>query len=83
METEKILFVDETTGEEIEFEVVDELLVDEKKYILVVDEEDEATILKEIEEADDTITYELIEDENEFQRVTLLFMESDEYDIEV
>lgn len=83
METEKILFVDETTGEEIEFEVIDELLVDEKRYILVVDEEDEATILKEISEADDTIEYALVEDENEFQRVTLLFMESDEYDIEV
>lgn len=83
METEKILFVDETTGEEIEFEVIDELLVDEKRYILVVDDEDEATILKEISEADDTIEYALVEDENEFQRVTLLFMESDEYDIEV
>ncbi|MEG0014708.1 MAG: DUF1292 domain-containing protein [Cellulosilyticaceae bacterium] len=83
METEKILFVDETTGEEIEFEVIDELLVDEKRYLLVVDEDDEATILKEISEADDTIEYALVEDENEFQRVTLLFMESDEYDIEV
>ena len=46
-------------------------------------EDDEATILKEMNEEDDAITYALVEDENEFQRVTLLFMESDEYDIEV
>ena len=78
-----ITFFDETTGEEIEFEIVDKLTVDDQQYILVVDEEDEATILKEIEEDDETIKYELIEDENEFQRITLLFMESDEYDIEV
>lgn len=80
---EKINFYDETTGETILFEVVDQAVIDGQKYLLVADEEDEATILKEIVDNGEEITYELVEDDNEFQKAALTLMESDEYDIEI
>ncbi|MHC1747495.1 MAG: DUF1292 domain-containing protein [Cellulosilyticaceae bacterium] len=83
MDNEKIVFFDETTGEEVLFEIVDHLIVDDCKYILVVDEEDVATIMKETEDDETEVTYVLVEDDAEFQKITLLFMESDEYDVEV
>lgn len=80
---EKINFYDETTGETILFEVVDQAVIDGQKYLLVADEEDEATILKEVVDNGEEITYELVEDDNEFQKAALTLMESDEYDIEI
>ena len=80
---DKINFYDELTGETIEFEVIDQATIDGQKYLLVADEEDIATILKEMSEDGDEITYELVEDDEELQKVALTLMESDEYDIEV
>ena len=80
---EKINFYDETTGDTILFEVVDQAVIDGQKYLLVADEEDEATILKEEVDNGEEITYELVEDDNEFQKAALTLMESDEYDIEI
>ncbi|MDA3732404.1 DUF1292 domain-containing protein [Niameybacter massiliensis] len=80
---EKIEFFDELTGETILFELVDYAVIDGHKYLLVADEEDNATILKEIIDDGDEITYELVEDDNEFQKAALTLMESDEYDIEI
>lgn len=80
---EKILFWDEEANEEILFEIVDQLTIEDEKYILVEDEEEVATILKEVKQEDETITYALIENDEEFQKITLLFMESDEYDVEI
>lgn len=82
-EIEKIRFVDEETNEEIWFEVVDEVILDEIKYILVVDEDDISTILKQVNEADDEVEYRLVEDEDEFKKVATEFMTSEDYDIEV
>ncbi|MGL4800528.1 MAG: DUF1292 domain-containing protein [Cellulosilyticaceae bacterium] len=79
---ETITFIDEL-GEEITFEVIDQVNLDGIQYLLVADEDDEAIILKAMQDQDDEITYELIEDENEFKQVALHFFESDEYDIEV
>ena len=80
---EKINFYDETTGDIILFEVIDQAVIDGQKYLLVADEEDEATILKEIVDDGEEITYQLVEDDNEFQKAALTLMESDEYDIEI
>lgn len=80
---DKILFFDEEIQEEVELEVMDQITVDEVQYILVVDEDDEATILKLVGDDEESLTYELIEDDAEFQKVALLLMESDEYDLEV
>lgn len=80
---EKIEFWDDEMGESILFEVVDQLTLQDQKYILVVDEEEVATILKEIKEDDESLTYVLVENDDEFQKVTLLFMENDAYDVEI
>lgn len=80
---DKINFYDELTSETIQFEVIDQATIDGQKYLLVADEEDIATILKEMSEDGDEITYELVEDDEELQKVALTLMESDEYDIEV
>lgn len=78
-----IKFNDKSSGQEIRFEVVDSFDVEGQRYILVADNEDQAAILKEIEMDDEEITYELIEDDGEFQKVALLFLESDAgYDLE-
>lgn len=72
-----IRFYDEETNERILFEVVDSFDIDGQRYILVADQDDEAAILKEIQMGEEEITYELIEDDNEFQKIALLFLESD------
>ncbi len=80
---EKIIFYDEENNEEILFEIVNSAEIDDNKYLLVVDEDDDATILKEIVGEDEVLVYTLLEDETEFQKVALILMESDEYDIEL
>lgn len=72
-----IKFDDEESGEEIRFEVIDSFDIEGQRYILVADNEDQAAILKEIAMDDEEITYELVEDDNEFQKAALLFLESD------
>lgn len=82
MET-TITFYDEENNEEIIFDVLNAIDIDGQRYVLVADEDDEATILKEIQMDDEEIIYELIEQDEEFQKIALLFMESEgEYSIE-
>lgn len=80
---ERIQFIDEETNETIEFEVVDEIVMDGMKYILVVDEEDISTILKQVNEDGEEVEYSLVEDEDEFKKVATEFMTSEDYDIEI
>ena len=80
---EKIKFLDQETNEEIWFEVVDEIILDNVKYILVVDEDDISTILKQMSEEGEEVEYMLVEDEDEFKKAATEFMASDEYDIEI
>lgn len=82
-EIEKIKFVDETTQEEIWFEVIDEVILENTKYILVVDEDDISTILKQTNEDGEEVEYMLVENEDEFKKAATEFMASDEYDIEI
>ena len=78
-----IQFNDEESGEEIRFEVIDSFDMDGQRYILVADRDDQAAILKETEMNDQEIKYVLIEDDNEFQKVALQFLESDSgYELE-
>ena len=80
---EMITFYDSITNEKILFEVMDSFDMEGQRYLLVADEEDEAAILKEIQMGDDEITYELIDDDAEFQKVALLFIENDSgYELE-
>lgn len=82
-ELQQITFIDEETGEEILFEVIDEITLDETKYILVVDEEDISTILKQISDVNEEVEYALVEDEDEFKKAATEFMTSEDYDIEI
>lgn len=80
---EKISFFDDETEEEILFEVIDEVIIDNIKYILVVDEEDISTILKQVNEVNEELKYALVEDEDEFKKAAVEFMTSEDYDIEL
>ena len=80
---EMITFYDSTTNEKILFEVMDAFDMEGQRYLLVADEDDQAAILKEIQMGDDEMTYELIDDDDEFQKVALSFLESDSgYELE-
>lgn len=72
-----ITFYDNTTNEKIIFEAIDSFDINGQRYLLVADEEDAAVILKEVQMDEEDITYQLIEDDDEFQKVALLFLESD------
>ena len=86
-EMEVITMIDDETGEEIEFVVVDRKGLTGAEYILVVessdidDDEAEAAILKVVNESEEDITYSVIEDDDEFEAAAGLF-ESDDYDVE-
>lgn len=82
-EIEKIKFIDGETKEEVWFEIIDEVMIDQTKYLLVVDEDNISAILKQIDEINEDLEYTLIEDENEFKRVATEFMSNEAYDIEI
>ena len=79
--TEKIIFTDDETGEEVELYVVEETRISGVNYLLVTDSEDEdedgeAYILKDVsDEADTDAIYEMVEDEEELNAVSKVFGE--------
>lgn len=86
---ESIVMTDED-GNDVEFMIIDQILFDGNRYILVVekenadDEEPEATILKELEntEDEDDITYVRVIEE--FDEVVELFSRNNkDYDLEI
>ena len=70
MEENKIISMVDEDGEKIDFELVEIIELDEKKYALLapVGEEDDAFVYK-IEMVDDKEQYIAVEDEKEFERV--------------
>ncbi len=93
MDKESIIKFTLDNNEEVEFQVYDEVIYNNHKYLLVVDvnendeedvEEDvEGIILKQIEEEHEDIVYELIEDEQEYLMVLELLRENtDDYDLD-
>ena len=83
---DKIKFNAPDTGEEIEFFVLEQTTIGGTNYILVTEEEEddgECYILKEVEASDDDVTYEFVEDEDEFASIGKIFSELfDDADIE-
>ncbi|MDD4843348.1 MAG: DUF1292 domain-containing protein [Anaerotignum sp.] len=80
----------EEDGTEVEFSIIDNVACGGERYLLVVetelmdDEETAALILKETSINTDDVTYELVEDEAEFDRVAELFAQKGEdYDVEI
>lgn len=66
------------TDEEITVYVLEETTLNEQKYLLVTEEsqgDTEAFILREIAEDDADATYEIVEDDVEFEAVVKVFEE--------
>ncbi|MGN0135942.1 DUF1292 domain-containing protein [Anaerotignum sp.] len=89
MEFETVTMTDEN-GEEIEFSIIDNVACGGDRYLLVVetelmdDDETDAIILKEVSINTDDVTYELVEDDAEFDRVADLFAQKGEdYTVEI
>ena len=75
---ESITLISPETKEEIDVYVLEETTVNQQKYLLVTEERDgdtEAYILKEIASDDTDVTYEMVEDDVEFEAVVKIFEE--------
>ena len=74
---EKITFIQEETGEETEFFVLEETRLNGTDYILVSDsekEDAEALILKDLSsDGDQEAVYEIVEDDQELEGVLGIF----------
>ncbi|MCI8341728.1 MAG: DUF1292 domain-containing protein [Firmicutes bacterium] len=88
-EYDTIMLTDEE-GTEKEFAVIDALELDGNSYILVVeadvedDEESMAMILKKTSEDNDDVSYELVEDDDEFDKVAEIFQKNgDDYEVKI
>jgi len=88
-EFDTILLTDED-GIETEFMIIDTLEYEGSTYILVLesalidDEDAEAMVLKKVAEDGEEDSYELIEDDEEFDKVADLFAaQGEDYDVEV
>lgn len=89
MEFEVVTMTDEN-GDEIEFSIIDNVACGGERYLLVVetelmdDDETNAVILKEVSINADDVTYELVEDDAEFDRVADLFAQKGEdYEVQM
>lgn len=75
---ESITLISPETKEEIDVYVLEETKVNQQKYLLVTEESDgdtDAYILKEIASDDTDVTYEMVEDDVEFEAVVKIFEE--------
>lgn len=77
-------------GVDVEFSIIDNVACGGERYLLVVeteqmdDDEAEALILKEVSINTDDVTYELVEEDGEFDRVAELFSKNvEDYDVEI
>ena len=78
MEFEVVTMTDED-GAEVEFSIIDNVASGGERYLLVVEtsqmeeEESDAFILKEVSINADDVTYEIVEDDAEFERIRAVF----------
>lgn len=84
---EKIVFTTQD-NEKIEFYVLEQTMINGVNYILVADsiedEEANALILKESANEADEILYDVVDDDNELQAISKVFIEMlDDTDIEL
>lgn len=88
LEFEVVTMTDEN-GDAVEFSIIDNVACGGERYLLVVetelmdDDETDAIILKEVSINMDDVTYELVEDDAEFDRVADLFAQkAEDYTVE-
>ncbi len=82
-----LVLTDEETGEDIELVVIDRVVQGDEHYLLVVEandldnEESAASIVKEIALSDGEFSYEILEDDEEFDKISQLFSDTDDFEI--
>lgn len=82
-ETYETITMTDEDGIETDFVVIDAIEVEKTKYLLVVAAEDvdldepEAAILKEVNSNDEDAYYEFVEDDNEFNKISVLLQDND------
>ena len=88
LEFEVVTMTDEN-GDAVEGSIIDNVACGGERYLLVVetelmdDDETDAIILKEVSINTDDVTYELVEDDAEFDRVADLFAQkAEDYTVE-
>ena len=75
----EVVSMEDENGNEIEFVIIDNVMSERNRYLLVMEsslmdeEEADAIILKEIAINADDVTYELVEEDAEFERISALF----------
>ena len=81
--------ITDENGDAVEFSNIDNVACGGERYLLVVetelmdDDETDAIILKEVSINTDDVTYELVEDDAEFDRVADLFAQkAEDYTVE-
>lgn len=86
----EIVSMEDENGNEIEFVIIDNVMSERNRYLLVMEsslmdeEEADAIILKEIAIGADDVTYEWVEEDEEFERISALFAEREgEYDVRI
>lgn len=86
----EIVSMEDENGNEIEFVIIDNVMSERNRYLLVMEsslmdeEEADAIILKEIAINADDVTYELVEQDAEFEKVSALFANREgEYDVKI
>ena len=66
-------------GDEVNFKVIEETKLNGNKYLLVLDdiedEEQEALIMKEVEDKNGEVSYEIVESDKELKSVAKVFEE--------
>lgn len=77
---EKIAFFDEESGEEQDFYILSETVINQQSYLLVTDadpdeEDGDCYIMRKVNEADGEISYEFLEDQKTIDAVFAVFKE--------
>ena len=86
----EVVSMEDENGMETEFIIIDNVMSAGNRYLLVMEsssmdeEEADAIILKEVAINAEGVTYELVEEDTEFERVSTLFARREgEYDIRI
>lgn len=86
----EVVSMEDEQGNEIEFVIIDHVASGGNRYLLVMEsslideEEADAIILKEIAINTDDVTYEWVEEDGEFERISALFANhTEEYNIKL
>jgi hypothetical protein len=84
---ETVKFTDPETQEVVEFVVEEETQLNGDKYLLVSEATEEevfdAYILKEVNDENDEVTYQVVEDEVEFLALARIFTELSDEDTDI